>query len=160
MLLSIITLSYSNQVIGQEKVNVSAGIGILDLINIGVLFQGNQNQLGFSFGSMPDKDGSEISIAGDVYYHFGGSSELSDRHPWFARFGMLYIRTESTTYIDKYVFLNLRIGRDFNLSNKVGIGLDAGPMIQLFKLESEKKPSSNWDFPIFPGLGIKLFYRI
>ena len=160
MLLFIIAFSYTNQLLGQEKVNVSAGIGSMELINVGVLFQGNQNQLGFSFGFIPDKDGGAFSFAGDVYYHFGGSSDLSDRHPWFARFGMLYLRTESKTYIDKYVFLNLRVGRDFNLSKKIGIVLDAGPMIQLFTLESENKPSSDWNFPVYPGLGIKLFYRI
>ena len=55
------------QTSGQEKVSISAGIGIPELLNVGVQYQLNQVQLGLSIGSMPIKDESLFSISGDVF---------------------------------------------------------------------------------------------
>jgi len=159
------SFSYGNQVFGQEKVNISAGIGLPELLNIGVRYQLDQAQIGLSIGSMPVKDESLISLSGDFYYHFGGSSKFSDIRPWYGRIGLNYVRDETETSVDKYLYLILRIGRDFNLSKKFGINIDAGLGPQLFHDEIMKKPSTSWfnldfEFPVIPALGICLFYRI
>jgi len=151
---------YGYQAIGQDKINISAGFGMMEMINLGIQFPGKENQLGFSFGYFPDKNGSVITISGDLFFHIAGSSELSNRRPWFIKTGIMYFRTESNKYIDKYVLLNLRIGREMNFSKKVGIAVDGGPMIKLFNIKSEKKPESGWNWPVYPGLGMRLFYKI
>lgn len=165
-ILLIITFSfnYSNQVFGQEKVNISIGIGLPELLNINVRYQLKQSQIRIGFGTLPLKEESLISISGDFYYHFGGFSELSNRRPWYGRIGLNYLRDETESIIDKYLFLNTRIGRDFNISNKIGIEIDIGTGIRLKNEVIRKKPSSGWiiaiEVPFIPSIGIGLFYRI
>jgi len=163
LLIVTFSISFVHQGFGQGKVNISAGFGIPELLNIGVRYQLNQVQIGLSVGSMPVEDESIISILGDVRYHFGGYSKLSSRRPWYGRVGLNYIRDETEYKIDKYIYLNSRIGREFNISNKIGIEIDAGAIFQLSNEEERKKPSSGWnlnlDFPVLPSFGIGLFYH-
>lgn len=164
MLLSIFSFCCGNQSFGQEKVNISAGMGLPELLNLGVRYQLKQAQLGIGFGCIPIKEESVISVSGDIYYHFAGLSELSNRRPWYGRLGLNYLRDETKTLVDKYLYLNLRIGRDFNISKKIGIEIDAGAIFQLFNETKRKEPSSGWnfdfEFPILSSFGIGLFYRI
>jgi hypothetical protein len=151
-------------VFGQEKVNMSVGIGLPELLNIGIKYQLEQTQLGISLGSVPVKDESIVSVSGDVYYHFGGVSELSNKRPWYGRIGLNYLRDETKSLIEKVSYLNLRIGRDFNISKKIGIEVDVGLGLQLFH-EKIEKPSAGWfnlhiELPVIPSIGIALFYRI
>jgi len=69
------------QLFAQEKVNISFGIGLPELLNIDVGFPLEQAQIGVSIGTMPVKNESLISLSGDIYYHFSGSSEFSDIRP-------------------------------------------------------------------------------
>jgi len=158
--------SCNYRVFGQEDVNISTGFGFPELINIGVRYQSNQTQIGLSIGAMPlGSNENIISISGDIYYHFGGFSELSNRRPWYGRIGLNYLRDENENIIDKYFFLNTRLGRDFNISKKIGIEIDVGAIFRLSNKEIRKKPSSGWNIDtkppvVFPSLGIGLFYRI
>jgi hypothetical protein len=164
MLFSIFLFCCGNQSFGQEKVNISAGIGLPQFLNIGVRYQLKQTQVGIGLGTMPVKDEGIVTVSGDISYHFAGSSELSDRRPWYGRIGLNYLRDETRTLVDKYLYLNLGIGRDFNISKKIGIGIGAGAIFQLFHDTKRKEPSSGWgldiNFPVLPGFGIGLFYRI
>ncbi len=151
---------FNQLVIGQEKFNISAGFGVPELINIGLRYQVDQCQLGLSLGLMPH----DFSVCGDVYYHFAGLSELSVRRPWYGRIGLNYLREETEYYIDKYLYLNIRLGRDFNISDKFGIELDGGVLFQIKNKVIRKTPVSPWsldlEFPVLPGFGIGLFYRL
>ncbi len=148
----------------QEKINVSAGAGIPELINASVKFQFNQSQIGFSLGSMPASDESLLSLTGMAFYHFAGNSSYSERKPWFFRGGFDFLRDETRSITDKYLYLDLRLGRDLNLSDRWGVGLDAGPLIQLFHDRTSKNETTGWfnldiDFPVLPCAGICLYYR-
>lgn len=150
--------------LGQEKVNISAGLGLPEMLNLGLHFQQDQVQIGFSVGTMPLDGESIISVSGDMYYHFAGSSVLSNRRPWYGRAGLNYLRNETNNFIDKYIYLNLRIGRDFNISEKFGINFDAGAIFELYNEEIRKVPPSGWNidinFPVLPALGLRFFYRL
>ncbi|NTW24993.1 MAG: hypothetical protein HGA37_09855 [Lentimicrobium sp.] len=154
------SIAYNHLVFGQEKFNISAGVGMPELINIGLRYQLDQCQIGLSLGLLPD----DFSVCGDVYYHFAGLSEFSCRRPWYGRIGLNYLREDTDYYIDKYLYLNIRLGRDFNISNKFGIELEGGVLIQIRNEVIMKKPSSNWlldlEFPVLPSPGIGLFYRL
>jgi hypothetical protein len=165
-LMFIFLFSFSLQMFGQENVNISVGIGLPELLNINVGFPLEQAQIGVSIGTMPVKNERLISLSGDIYYHFSGSSEFSDIRPWYGRIGLNYLRDETERILDKYLYLNLRIGRDLNISHKIGIALDAGVMVEIFNEYIEKIPCTGWfcggvlDFPVLPSLGIRLFYRL
>jgi len=153
------------QVFGQEKVNVTAGIGCPELLNFGVRYQLSQAQIGVSYGSVPSTGAEGLfSISSDVYYHFGGMTKLSERRPWYARAGLNYVRSESAALIEKDLFLDFRIGRDLNISKKVGVEIDAGPLFWLLKKETRKEPPGWLDFdiyiPLLPSIGIAVFYRM
>lgn len=155
---------YGNQSFGQEKINISAGFDLPEGLNLGLHFQVKQAQVRIGVGTIPIKDESFISVSSDVYYHFAGLSELSNRRPWYGRIGLNYLRDESKMLLDKDLYFNLRIGRDFNISEKIGIEFDAGAGFLLFHEKIEKEPSSGWNldlsFPLLPSFGICLFYRI
>ena len=166
LLIVIFLFSFGNQAFGQEKINLSTGFGIPELMNIGVRYQLEQVQIGLSVGSIPIKNENVISISGDVRYHFGGISELSNRRPWYGRIGLNSLREETQFIIHKYMFLNTRIGRDFNISDKIGIEIDLGVGFQLSHDKTIKNPPSGWFWLIdiepiaIPSFSIGLFYRI
>ncbi len=164
MLCSIFLICCTHPSMGQEKVNISAGIGSPELLNVGLRFQFDQAQIGLSLGSMPVKDESMVSFAGDVYYHFAGSSVLSNRRPWYGRGGLTWLRYETNTLIDKHLYLNARVGRDLNISEKFGVNIDAGLSFELYSERTRKEPPGIWsfqlDFPVLPSLGIGFFYRM
>lgn len=147
----------SNQLLGQEKMNISLGIGFPELLNIGARYQLKQAQLGMSLGSFPSATEGYFYVSGDMYYHFGGLSKLSLRHPWYGRIGLNYLRREdkepysSSKY--SYSYFLLRVGRDFNISKKLGIELDWGFGLRLINTE-------NQDIPLIPTAGLGLFYRL
>lgn len=140
-ILLIIAFSFSsvNQLLGQKKVDISAGIGFPELLNIGMRLQHDQKQIGFSIGSFPSEDRSYSAISGNVYYHLAGHSKLSNRRAWYGRGGISYLRDELTMFskpgwawTTKDLNLYLRLGRDINFSPTIGINIDVGASFSLF----------------------------
>ena len=132
-------------------------------MNFGVRDQLKQTQIGIGFGFIPFIHEGIGSISGNVFYHFAGTSKLSERRPWYGRIGLDYLRDENASSIDNNLYLNLRIGRDLNISRKVGVEIDAGPCFQL----SHKriiKTNNPWNLDInpfmMPSMGVTVFYRI
>lgn len=165
LLLFIASIScYNSQVHGQGKINISTGFGVPELYNIGMRYQIDQTQVGFSVGGVPfNSDGKIFSISGELYYHFAGDTKLSDRRPWFLKMGLTYLRDENEKAINKTSYLNTRLGRDFFLSKNIGIQIDGGAIFQLSSKTIRKKPSSGLfsiDFPVLPSFGIELFFQL
>lgn len=163
LLLGVLVGIYPNKSVGQEKVNISVGVGMPELIHLGARYQLKQIQVGIGVGTWPVRDESMFSFSGDLFYHFAGTSELSDRRPWYGRAGLNHLREETEYTIYKYLHLNLRFGREFNISKRMGIEIDAGAIFQLSHQEIEKVPTSSWidlEFPVLPSAGIGLFYRL
>ena len=136
IILSIITFFFccGRQLLGQEKVNISAGIGFPELINVGLKYQiFDQAKIGLSIGWVPPYKPETnyliqwdhmISFSGDFYYYFAGSSKFSDLHPWYGRIGLNCFRSKDWDYYYKQGYL--RIGRDFVFEERCGVSLDGG----------------------------------
>ena len=152
----------------QEKFNITGGIGLMELINLGGRFQFDQTELGFSIGTFPAQDESNLSLQTNLLYHFAGSSNFSIRRPWYLRGGLTYSRFDSDYSEDKLFSLDGRIGRDFNISEKFGVQIDIGAIYIISHEEKEKNTDENywifWDVNLrnefAPTMGITLFYRI
>jgi len=120
LLIIAFLFSSGNQLLGQKKVDISAGFGFPELLNIGMRLQHDQIQIGFSIGSFPEEGRSHFTITGNVYYHFAGNSKLSNRRAWYGRGGISYWREELTrptkyvAWTTKDFYLFLRLGRDIN----------------------------------------------
>lgn len=150
-------------VLSQEKIGISAGFGFPELLNAGIRLHGKQSQFGLTYGSLPIKDESTHSFAADVYFHFGGTAKLSPRKPWFVRFSLNHFRNESIYLIEQYTYFTPAMGREMNISKRVGFQIHAGTAIQLYEHIVDKQPSG-WDLhisiPILPSFGVATFYKI
>lgn len=146
---------------GRDKVNISIGFGLTEFFNTGMRFQLNQVQLGLSAGTLFS---GETSFSGEVYHHFAGKSNLSERKPWYVRSGFTLWHFKKDYILFKALsfglfsneepvnvtFFNARMGRDFNLTEKLGINTDFGLAI----------PVNDKDMQITPAACISLFYRL
>ncbi|WP_020568523.1 hypothetical protein [Neolewinella persica] len=156
-----------HQASAQKDFNITTGVGIPELLNVGVRYQINQFQIGSSIGSFPAIDESSISISSDVYYHFGRPSKLSTRRPWYGKIGLNYLRDEDEYKINKYLHFNTRIGREINISDKTGFQIEFGILHEMSSKSIIKKPlpSCTWCFnfdlswPIIPSIGIGFFFK-
>lgn len=151
-------VSTSRQLAAQKKEIISFGVGFAETINLGFRFQvKQQSQIGISIGTWPSPDDwlfdwkSLISLSGDYYYHFGGKSRFSELAPWYFRTGMDYIRIAYESNVSDNLETHVRIGRDINFSEDVGIWLDAG--LSVFLLNEEGFTS------FLPAYGIGLYVR-
>jgi len=164
-------ISTGGQLFGQGNVSLSSGIGIPELINVGMQYRIEQTQVGIGFGYLPSSSpssdtpaiisyGTLMSLSGDIYYHFGKlpkSSDLTD-HPWYVRFGFAYTREERIDKDNSVFFLYPRIGRDINISKRVGIGIDLG--INLIHYITDTSVPVYLSLFGLPGAGIRVFCRI
>ncbi len=117
VLFGIISIFISTQqAFGQTKLNLLAGAGFPELLNVGLNIQNNQTKFGIGIGSLPVSDKNIISVSGNFYYYLGKLSSLSAWRFWFVKLGLNYVRDETKFVIYEYLYLNSRIGRDFNIS--------------------------------------------
>ena len=155
---------FGHQSYGQDKINIKAGFGIPELINAGIRYQLNQFQFGAYLGGYPIND-NQLTASGDISYHFAGHSKFTERRPWYLRSGLTLVQDKNETYIYKDLYLNLRIGRDINLSKKIGLEIDFGTVFLLLHKKSRKEPASDWnnyenDTNIRYAIGFGIYYRI
>lgn len=143
-LLFIFLFGIGNQTFGQEKFNISGGLGFPDGLNIGARYQLKQDtlQIGISLGL----GGFVTSISGDVFWNFSGHSRLSARPPLYFKAGLNILIPDSE--YEWGPLFNLRLGRDINLSRKVGLNLEGGFAFSVSALEMQ------------PSFGIYFFYRL
>jgi hypothetical protein len=79
-------------------------------------------------------------------------------NPWYVRLGFAYSREEQRDKVKSVFFLSPRIGRDINISKRVGLGIDLG--INMVHYLSD--PTVPYFLSLFglPGIGIRVFCRI
>ena len=156
LLLIVFLFSPGRKMFGQDKVNLSLGVGFLEHINIGIKYQIlDQAKIGLNFGWFPETDanGWLLSIQGNFYYHLFGTSKFSDIHPWYARLGLNYLRDDFRGLESvNWWYSHLRFGRDFYFGKKIGISMDAGLYYHL-------NPEKTGNLTFGPSFGGCLFYR-
>ena len=156
VLLVALLFSPGGKMFGQDRADLTLGVGFLEHINIGIKYQIlDQAKIGLNFGWFPETDanGWLLSIQGNFYYHFFGTSKFSDLHPWYGRIGLNYLRDDYWGLGSvNWWYSHLRFGRDFYLSKKLGISIDAGFYYHL-------NPEKTGNRTIGPSLGGCFFYQ-
>lgn len=148
-----------------DGLHLSGGLGLPELIHGGLHYRTGLFEIGGSFGFVALGDNQVTSAGGDLFYHLGGRDQFGNAKPWYLRAGAYYMRDEGDDLIHRYVYLNTRVGRDFVLSEKFLMKLDAGVLTQLFHEEIEKDSFDSLfdgldiDLPILPSIGVKILYR-
>ena len=146
----------------QKNLDLGVGIGVQEMVHVATGYQFHQFKLGVSAGSIPVKSQKTITYSGDLYYHFAGKSKYTSVRPWFARSGLIFRRLEDDLSIINDRWIYLRAGRDFNITKKFGIAVDAGLSKRIRYQEEFKRSYSSWnlfDFPEWPSGAIQLYYR-
>lgn len=163
LLSSFLFFFIATSLYGQEKVNITAGIGFPELLNAGIRYSFPQTQIGINVGTLPIPDESNLAISGDLLFHVGGFSKLNTRRPWYIKTGLTYHELEDKFRRYTYIFIYPRMGRELNLTRKIGFQLEVGASVQLFReVENITPPNINLDidFPFLPSFGGAFFYRL
>jgi len=149
--------------------DVVTGFGFTDAFHLGIKVHFlERNQIGIYYGNNLNLgDGSYNSFSLDHQLHFGKTSDFSSRKVWFLRQGLTY-SIENDYYSEfKYLFLSFSIGREINISPKVGISIDLGLFHTLQEKERVKVEREHSldnirldmkDFFVLPNLRIQFFY--
>lgn len=170
--------AYSN-----SKLNISAGYGTRDFININVEYLidsdvGLVAGIGYLPGHISTYDYSiDNSTRGrvvfiDIYKHFGKPSKLSGISPWFVRYGVSHLLFQDFNSDDDYYkrlteefIINIQIGREINFSKNIGIRIMLGLSYSISeKLIYGEYPDSFLFLDLRPSsipinIGFNLFYR-
>jgi len=127
-----------------------------EMFNIGLQRQFEQFQIELSTGFFPGPEAPIYTVSVNIRSHIAGTSKFSNRRPWYLKKGLIFFRLadKDPRYVDDYLFLDVRIGRDFNLSNKLGIYFDIGVLHLVYTGVTEEEFP-----PLWPGFGIGVFFR-
>jgi len=154
----------ANKINAQGTARLAIGMGIPEFLNLDARICSNSSQLRLGFGILPLTEESLISISGDLFIHLWGTQELSELKSWYLRTGLNYVRDETDVFLDRYVYLSIRPGREYMFSERFGMDIDIGVLIELWNEEIRYQPDTGWNFdfnfPVLPALGFSLFYRI
>ncbi len=155
--------------VAQEGINLTAGTGIPEMVNVGLRMQVDQYQYGLSVGTSPGYKNTNFNASADFYYHFAGRSDQTDLRPWFIKAGFTYMSNEGEWEKRMNLLLVPRLGREFNVTPQFGIALEAGVMLMLADENTAKKErtgavTGDLDLIgsgfILPSAGLKIYYRL
>lgn len=162
LIVTVLTFVNITGLYGQGGVNITAGFGFPETINVGLRYEKGQSQIGVAGGFLPATDERITNVSITFWHHFIGSSGFTERRPWFGRLGVDYISDKMEgSPADKLVFLDLRGGREFNISSNFGISLDAGIAYKLYA-EAGDSELGQFIFDLawaLPAGGISIFYK-
>jgi hypothetical protein len=152
----------------QERINISAGVGTTEALNLGIRFQLKQSQIGFTIGSYPYKlnglptGTSPYGVFSTSYYHhFAGRTRYSIRKPWFYKVGISYLRGVEEDVIYKRGTVNLTLGRDLNLNKRFGVNICAGAAIIPYSVHTSDDVvyQDGTGIQPYPILELSVYYR-
>lgn len=152
-MLSVLFILFSVKVHSQNSISASLGMGLPELFNIGVRYElPPQIKFGMSVGTAFT---GAVALSGDVYYHFGGRSQLSEIQPWYLRANLTYWQLGKILFINpgQAVLVGFRAGRDFNVTESFGVSIDGG-IIPFSFLSGNRIP-----FSFIPSVSISIFNR-
>jgi hypothetical protein len=136
----------------QSILNVGIGAGLQEGYNVSIRYQAEQTQYALGIGTLKGEFEKRVSVSASMYYHFDGISTLTSRRLWYGKVNIIYYNYDyefSSFDINSFSF-GISVGRDFNITKRLGINSDVGFNLGNFE---------NADIP-FIGAGIWLFYRL
>jgi hypothetical protein len=127
----------SNFLFSQNKVEISAGLGIPELLNLKIKY-GNSLQLCGSIGFAPII--SFWAFSTDFYYHFPTKSTEDKIKKWYLNFGVSYFPPSQSfsSVSKKTILMYSRVGKSFYFNKMnclTGLAIDLGIMFQIWTNE-------------------------
>lgn len=148
----------------QKSVNIIAGVGYPELVNIGARYNVEQGQWGASIGFAGQ---SYSSFNGHILFHFGKISSLSTRKPWYVKWNYTYLKGKDEYEKFNTSFLGIRLGRETHITQSFGFALDLGLNLTLSEETTPIKPMppslinfDNLDILKLASFGINTFIKL
>ncbi len=152
----------------KSKLDIVGGLSAREYLHLGLRYQYTDiTQLGVYVGSDLELRGDEKinTYCVDNQVHFGKLSFHNNRPVWYARQGFTYsINNLGDQETRKYSYIDLSLGREFALSNRLGVNIDLGMVIQFREYRDVKPPKGPLETPlrtdkfIYPLARIQLYY--
>jgi len=159
-----ISLLIAGQIYPQKKIEAGLGVGVPEYTNFKIKY-GNNFQAGFCAHYWYYSEGgifnaySSWSIAAELYYHFAGKSGFSTQKPYYIMAGAGYYHSDylfDTPHEEYSSGFYPRIGRTFNISEKMGFTFDAGLFLP-FSVHEDYEP---YKFRLLLSGNISYFFRL
>jgi hypothetical protein len=154
----------AGQAFSQRMFEASLGAGVPEYLCLKIKY-GNNIQVGasvhfwhYSEGGIFDEYNS-WSLAGEVQYRFGGTTEFNEQRPWYLLAGLGYYHIDyliDSPHEEYSSGFYPRIGRTVNFSERVGTNFDFG----LFLPFSAAEGYEPYKFKILLSGSICLFFRL
>jgi hypothetical protein len=154
----------AGKVCAQKKIETGPGVGVPEYTNLKIKY-GRNFQAGISVHYWYYSEGgifnaySSWSLAAEFYYHFAGKSQFTTQRPFYIVAGAGYYHCDylvDTRHEEYSSGFYPRIGRTFNISEKMGITLDAGLFLP-FSVHEDYEP---YRFRLLPSGNLSYFIRL
>lgn len=169
MMLFLFLFNSNNQVYGQGRWNLTAGMGIPEILNFGIevpallSFRDRQEHFAWAYGFSPFKadDVKYIySMSGRHLTHFGRPHKFSYVAPWYIAYGVeshnQYYKNETAVYL---MWFSFRAGRSMNFSYRIGMQMDLGIMYQFWEVDEDNLYDAS-QMKFWPSLGIRFYVNL
>lgn len=107
--------------------DIVGGVGLAELVHLGIKTQvAPQSQIGLFYGNglYYKSDEHYRTYSMDYQWHWGRMSKYDRRKVYYLHSGVIYWSSDNIYQSMKSWSLNLGLGREFHLSNNVGLCLD------------------------------------
>jgi hypothetical protein len=156
-LFTLILLSISFTSFAQSSIQLSAGIGIPELVNTSIKLRISESAFGIGVGTdyMFDSRKPLYTVTGSWSEYISGQSRYRKGRTNYLRFAYTntWSKNEPGTGPDgSDQLICAYFGRDCFLNSRTGIAFDIGLLAVIDKLV-------NFYYPLFPAVGISLFWR-
>jgi hypothetical protein len=150
---------------GQSKTSLTVSLGVPELVNAGLRYNLDQFQIGMNAGVFPDFGSLIVSLSANSYYHFAGESGFTSIRQYYAMAGVCYLHSGTENRTDRHFYLNLRVGKELNLSKMVAFSLDGGIIYQVYYAYTENSPDigaqkSQRGPDVLPSISLTYIYRL
>jgi hypothetical protein len=133
---------------------VVVGSGLPEFTYIGAGYKlTDQRLVSLTFGTAFPSESKVSSFTLKHAFLFKSSNKFDNLKTWFFGQKVNYLRKRPNNFKDDYAFIGLDIGRQFNISKKLGVAFDVGIVYLLLQPE-DRDPTD-----ILPTANLQLFYR-
>lgn len=141
ILIILIIYSANGQII-KTKLDIVGGVSAREYFHAGLRYQYSDfTQLGIYYGGgLGLLTDITRSYSADNMIHFGKRSYHSNRPVWYARQGFTYDVINEVDRTRYFSYIDLSVGREFNITDWLGANFDMGLLVQVREKEVWKTP--------------------
>ena len=127
----------------KTRLDFVGGISAREYLHGGIRYQYTDfTQLGAFFGGDVGAYPEAITTWSlDHMIHFGNNGFYTNRPAWYARQGYTQVKSIAADRIYHFSYINLAAGREFGITNWLGVNLDLGFILQVRERQEWKAPN-------------------